>query len=116
MSEIRELGRRTSFHVDDAGSAAIVAEIVVEAKGRMVYLHGEWVDIVREFSCWASSESLFDVYEKLNGEGGEALEAWAITERNRIFRAPITEDSEFWPFRDELEQMIRDEMNARGIE
>ena len=112
---MNEISRRSFYHVDDNGNAAIVAEIVVEMNGQTVYLHGEWVDIVDEYYYEADTESLFDVLVRLNNATDAEEEAAADAERGRISEHRFTDDAAFKPYYRELKQMIQCEMKDHGI-
>ncbi len=123
MSERKEISRRSFYHEDEGiacgpvSSTAIVSEIVIEKDGQKIYLHGEWVDIAGEYGYQATSESLFDVYEKLNNAASEEEEAAAVKELDRInANCYVKDEPEFKPFYAELKQMIHDEMKAHDLE
>ena len=75
MKQITEISRRSMYHEDEGiacgpvSSTAIMAEIVLDVDGQRIFLHGEWVDIAGDYYYEATTESLFDAYEKmLNAE------------------------------------------------
>ena len=120
MKKITEVSRRSMYHLDEGiacgpvSSTAIITEIVVDADGQRVFLHGEWVDIAGDYYYEATHESLFDVYEKMFNAESEEDELKAAEEQDRISKERITEDSIFEPYYAEMEQMIHDEMKAHG--
>lgn len=122
MKQITEISRRSMYHEDEGmacgpvSSTAIMAEIVVEVDGQRIFLHGEWVDIAGDYYYEATTESLFDVYEKMLNAENEEDEQEALAERDRISEAKIKDDSIFESYYAEMEQMIHDEMKAHGIE
>ena len=122
MKQITEISRRSMYHEDEGmacgpvSSTAIMAEIVVEVDGQRIFLHGEWVDIAGEYYFEATTESLFDAYEKMLNAENEEDEQEALAERDRISEAKIKDDSIFESYYAEMEQMIHDEMKAHGIE
>ena len=122
MKKITEVSRRSMYHEDDgiacgpASSTAIMAEIVVDVDGQRVFLYGEWVDIVGDYGFEATTESLFDAYEKMLNAENEDDEQIAIAERDRISEGRIKDDSVYEPYFSEMKQMIHDEMKAHGIE
>lgn len=123
MSEIKEISRRSFYHEDEGiacgpvSSTAIVSEIVVEKDGQRVYLHGEWVDVAGGYYYAATTESLFDVYEKLNHATSKEEEEAAVKELDRInANCYVKDDSGFKSFYPELKQMIHDEMKEHGLE
>ena len=122
MKQITEISRRSMYHEDEGmacgpvSSTAIMAEIVVEVDGQRIFLHGEWVDIAGDYYYEATTESLFDVYEKMLNAENEEDEQEALAERDRISEAKIKDDSIFESYYAEMEQMIHDEMKAQGIE
>ncbi len=122
MRKITEVSRRSMYHEEKEtacgrmSGAAVMAEIVVDADGRRVFLHGEWDDTAEDCCYEANRESLFDAYGKLFNAGNKTDEQKAIAERDRISKERIREDSVFEPYYAEMEQMILDEMKAHGDE
>lgn len=107
---MKEVGRRSAYRVDDAGSVAVLAEIVVEDEaGERYFAHGEWVDLVGETALAVYRESMMDVYERMDAAktAAEALEAEAA--RNRVVLGTVVDDGAFKTYFRELERMIRDE-------
>jgi len=122
MKQITEISRRSMYYEDEGmacgpvSSTAIIAEIVVAVNDQRIFLHGEWVDIAGEYYFEATTESLFDAYEKMLNAENEEDEQKAIEERDQISEGRIKDDSIFAPYYSEMEQMIHDEMKAHGIE
>ncbi len=123
MKKITEISRRSLYHEDEGlacgpvASAAVITEIVLDVDGQRVFLHGEWVDLAGD-DCYfeANTESLFDAYAKMFDAETEEDEENAIAERDRISEGKIEDDSIFEPYYTEMKQMIRNEMEAHGIE
>ena len=122
MKEITEISRRSMYH-EEVGFAcgpvsctSIITEIVVDVDGKQVFLHGEWVDLAGDYYFEATTESLFELYEKMDNAADEDEFQKALDERDRIGKDCIADDSDFEPFYEEMKKMIWEEMDAHGLE
>ncbi len=92
-NNMKEISRRVMVNDNEglacgpSGVLAADAEMAVLDEGKTVFLHAQWVSEAPDILHEATTESVYDVYEKLNrGEGDfDAL----IAERDRISGAGI---------------------------
>lgn len=120
MSKIKEISRRIMNNADEGmacgpvGITAIDAEIVVEDEGRKVYLHAQWIDeIGDEISYEATTESAYDIYEKLNHCSDDEFDD-LIAMRDQICSNEIEDTTRYQSFFDELRKMVEEEIKVQG--
>lgn len=130
MPNIKELSRRIHFYETErkdenkpSCTAVVEAEIKVDHDGKIVCLHGQWASVAGDMIVTeANEESLYDVYiyvdkivdRNIDAEDFSKKYRKAAAERDRIERNNIREDGIYQPWYDELEKMIREELEKRG--
>lgn len=115
------VSRKSMYHEDygmacgPIGITAIDAEIVVDDNGQKVYLHAQWVDEAADIILYeATSESVYDVYKKLNSGKGNFDDL--IAERDRITAVKIEDGAKYQPYYEKLKKMIIAKMEEHDIE
>ena len=103
---------------------AVDAEIVVEDECRPVYLHAQWVDAASDTIHFeATTESTYDVYEKLNNCSNEEFDG-LIAERDAINEkcditsvlGDINLYERYGEQYDELVNMLQEAMNCDEVD
>lgn len=124
---MKEINRRIMMN-DEQGMAcgpcgvlAVDAEMVVDDEGNTVFLHVQWVSEAPGFLREATTESVYDIYERLNRSEGE-MDA-LLKERDRISDAGIEKlfpgcniEARYAVQFCELEHHIKEMLEARGYE
>ena len=119
---IRAVGRRIRFS-EDSGMAcgafdecSVDAELVLEDKGKRVYLYAQWTDQMPEvIRTETVPESLYEINARLADRNAD----WEATaaERNRILKGRLADaaaEERYGPYLKELREMVAAEAEAHG--